>query len=397
MHRFTPRVRIYSSLSLCALRAGSGLFGLLCLFFVLSGCTENKTDQASAKGKGGSPPLPVKVATVVRKDVPVELRAVGLAEPFASVEVKSQISGLLEKVGFLEGDQVKAGDILFRIDSRPYVSLLLQAEATRDKDLAALENARKQAERYLPAAENGYVSIEQSDAAQTSVATLQAQVKADEAQVVRARIDLDNCTIRSPISGHTGVLSEEFGNLVKAAADLPLVTINQISPIKVSFTLPEQMLSEVKKHLAAGDMEVVATSAEGALTGKLSFFDNKVNQENGTIRLKAIFANEAQQLWPGQFVNIGLRLTVRKDATVAPTRAIQSSQNGDFVYVVAQDQIVAVRPVVVAFSDEGQSVIESGLDVGEIVVTDGQLRLRAGAVVKTVSEPTTSSEPKAAQ
>jgi len=369
-------------------RAMGSSLCILCVVIILTGCSEDQTGQTAAKGNNTATPLPVKIATVMRKDVPVELRAIGLAEAFATVEIKSQISGVLEKVGFKEGARVATGDLLFLIDARPYVSRLEQAQASLAKDLAALENARKQAQRYLPAAEKGYVSIEQSDQAQTNVATLEAQVQADQAAVTSARIDLDNCSIHAPIAGYTGQLFADQGNLVKAEADQPLVTINQTSPIKVTFTLPEQVFPEVKKHLAAGDMAVIVNAVGTTLSGKLSFVDNKVDRETGTIRLKATFANESQQLWPGQFVNTRLRLTTRKDATVVPTRAVQTSQTGDFVYVVKSDQTVEQRPVTVAFSDDDQSVIDSGLEVGETVVTDGQLRLRAGAVVQPVVEPT---------
>jgi multidrug efflux system membrane fusion protein len=340
--------------------------------------------------------LPVKTAQVVRQDVPVELRAIGIAEAYSRVDVKSQISGLLVAVGFQEGDRVKAGDLLFRIDPRTYRSRLEQAQAALAKDLAALENARKQALRYLPAAEKGYVSFEQADQAQTNVATLEAAVQADQAAVASARIDLDRCTITSPISGYTGELSADPGNLVKAEADQPLVTVSQVAPIKVSFTLPEQALPEVKKQLAAGDMDVIVQIAEASMTGRLVFLDNQVNQDTGTIRLKAVFANQEHDLWPGQFVNVRLRLKIRKDAIVVPARAVQAGQEGDFVYIVKDDQTVDQRPVEVAFSDDVQAVIAAGLEAGETVVTDGQLRLRVGAKVKTVAEAgTISSDGKA--
>lgn len=378
-------------------RAARCALGILCLWLTIAGCSENQSGTSGAKAKSGSASLPVKVATVVRKDVPVELRAVGLAEASATVAIKSQISGVLEEVGFKEGERVEVGDLLFRIDPRHYLSRLEQARATLAKDLAALENFRKQALRYLPAAEKGYVSAEQSDQAQTNVETLEAQVQADQAAVASARIDLDNCTIRAPLSGYTGELFEDIGNLIKAEADQPLVTINQTAPIKVSFTVPEQTLPELKKHLADGGMEVIVNAAETTLTGKLDFLDNQVDQNTGTIRLKATFANPSRQLWPGQFVNVRLRLTTRKDATVVPTRSIQASQEGDFVYVVNSNQTVAQRPVSVAFSDDAEAVIDSGLEVGETVVTDGQLRLRVGAAVKPVVEPQAQAAPGAAR
>lgn len=379
------------------LRAVSSSLSILCVVTILNGCSENRSGRTVVKEKGSAQPLSVRIATVIRRDVPVELSAVGLAEAFASVAIKSQISGILQEVGFKEGDQVKAGDLLFRIDSRPYLSRLDQARAALAKDQAALENARKQAQRYLPAAEKGYVSAEQSDQAQTNVTTLKAQIQANQAAESSARLDLDNCTIRAPISGYTGELFEDIGNLVKAEADQPLVTINQISPIKVSFTLPERVLADLKKYLAGRGMDVIVDSEEMALTGKLDFLDNQVNQESGTIRLKATFANKIKQLWPGQFVNVRLRLSTRQDATVIPTRAVQAGQNGEYVYVVNSNQTVDQRSVTVAFSNDAEAVIDAGLDVGETVVTDGQLRLRSGVRVQVIAEQKSQAAPGGGQ
>jgi multidrug efflux system membrane fusion protein len=351
----------------------------------VSGCSGSKGGRGEKGGKPKAPPVPVSVATSSRRDMPVEIEAIGTVEPFASVGIKSQVAGVLEKVNFHEGDPVKEGDLLFAIDPRPFAARLGQAQAALAKDRAALDNARRQAERYLPAAEKGYVSEEQSDQAQTSVATLAAMVQADEAAVENSRLDLDNCSIRSPISGLAGDLLIDQGNLVKASADQPLVTINQITPVKVSFTLPEQTLPELKKYLAARTLEVQAGPPGGAdklLTGKFSFLDNSVDATTGTIRLKATFANTDRTLWPGQFVNVRLLLTTRKDATVVPVQAVQTGQDGAYVYVVKPDQTVEQRPVTAGFTFGGLTVIEAGMAVGETVVTDGQLRLTPGAAIK---------------
>ncbi len=374
----------------------------LCLILMLSGCSGSNDDARVEKtGAGGktkaAPPVPVAVATCVRKDMPVALEAIGTVEPFATVGIRSQVSGILEKVNFREGDQVKQGDRLFVIDSRPFAARLDQAQADLARDRATLDNARKQAERYLPAAEKGYISEEQSDQAQTSVATLAAAVQADAAAVESARLDLDNCTISSPISGFTGQLQADRGNLVKASGDQPLVTINQINPIKVSFSLPEQSVPELKKYLAKGGLEVMAIPQDAGrqpLTGKFSFLDNTVDQATGTILLKATFANSDQSLWPGQFVKVRLLLTTRRDVTVIPTKAVQTGQTGDYVYVVTGEMTVEQRPVTVGFSVGGESVIDTGLAEGETVVTDGQLRLRPGATIKplTGSDKSAGSE-----
>ncbi|MFA7381860.1 MAG: efflux RND transporter periplasmic adaptor subunit [Desulfurivibrionaceae bacterium] len=358
----------------------------LCLLLLLSGCSGGK-EAKNKDGKDKSKPVPVTVAASSRKDMPVEVEAIGTVEPFASVGVKSLVAGILNKVNFREGDPVKAGDLLFAIDPRPFVARLSQAQAALARDRAALDNARRQAERYTPAAAKGYVSEEQADQAQTSVATLTALVQADEAAVENARLDLNNCTIRSPISGYAGGLLVDQGNLVKESADQPLVTINQVTPIKVTFSLPEQSLPELKKHLSAHPLEVLATPpGNGAkpLRGKLSFLDNTVDPSTGTIRLKATFANPERSLWPGQFVNVRLLLAIRKDATVVPLQAVQTGQDGAYLYVVKKDQTVEQRPVTVAFSVGNDSVIASGLEAGETVVIDGQLRLIPGATIKAV-------------
>ena len=383
-----PRAGLWPILALCLL-----------LLLLLSGCSGAKEAKNKKDGKDKSKPVPVTVAVSSRKDMPVEVEGIGTVEPFASVGVKSLVAGVLDKVNFREGDPVKAGDLLFAIDPRPFVARLSQAKAALAKDRAALDNARRQAERYTPAAAKGYVSEEQADQAQTSVSTLTAMVQADEAAVESARLDLGNCSIRSPLTGYAGGLQVDQGNLVKASADEPLVTINQVTPIKVSFTLPEQTLPELKKHLSARTLEVLAPlpgNTAKPLSGKLSFLDNTVDPTTGTIRLKATFANPDRSLWPGQFVNVRLLLTIRKDATVVPAQAVQTGQAGAYLYVVKKDQTVEQRPVTVAFSVGNDSVIASGLAVGETVVTDGQLRLTPGAAIKAV-KPVEAGKAEAAK
>lgn len=362
----------------------------VCILLILPGCSGSPDAQRETgidSGKPKAPPVPVTVAVSSSRDMPVAIETIGTVEPFASVAIKSQVNGILDKVNFLEGDPVNKGDLLFAIDPRPFAARLNQAQATLAKDQAALENARKQAARYLPAAAKGYVSEEQSDQAQTSVATLTAAVHADEAALENARLDLDNCTIRAPITGITGALMVDQGNLVKSSGDQTLVTLNQVTPIKINFTLPEQALPELKKSLVAGTLEVLASPAgqdDKPLPGRFSFLDNAVDPTTGTIRLKATFANPDQDLWPGQFVKVRLLLATRQEATVVPSQAVQTGQAGTYIFVVKNDQTVEQRPVTVAFSVGGSSVIDSGLSVGETVVTDGQLRLKPGTTVKPV-------------
>lgn len=333
--------------------------------------------------------MPVRVATSERQDVPVEVHAVGTTAAFARVEMKSQVSGLLDQIHFNEGDPVTAGDLLFSLDPRPFRSRLNQALAVLAKNRAALDNARKQMQRYLPAAQKGYVTNEQADEAETLVASLSAQVLADEAAVESARLDLENCQIKAPISGLSGELMVERGNLVKAASDQALVAINQMSPLKISFTLPESLLPALMKNRALGEMPVFIENPDPQkepLVGRLVFFDHQINRENGTLQLKAEVDNQSHLLWPGQFVNLRLRMTTRKNATVIPTRALLTSQDGDLVYVVAADQHVAPQRVQVAFSAGDLTVIDAGLAAGETVVTDGQMRLKPGVKVNVLAD-----------
>ena len=365
----------------------------LVLLLLLAGCSGSKDTKEKTAGQGAkNKPLPVTVAVSSRKDMPVEISAIGTVEPLATVGIKSQVDGIVEKVNFKEGDRVEKGDLLFAIDPRPFATRLEQAKAALEKDRAALANARKQAERYRPAADKGYVSEEEADQVETGVATLAAAVLADQAALATAGLDLDNCSIRSPLSGYTGELLADQGNLVKAQGDAPLVTINQVSPVKVRFTLPEQALPELKLCLAASTLEVRATPpgpGGKTVTGLFSFLDNSADPATGTIRLKATFANTDHSLWPGQFVDVRLRLAVRKDATVVPEQAVQTGQQGAYLYVVGKDLTVSLRPVTVDFSLGGESVIGSGLAAGETVVVDGQLRLTPGATVKPMAAAAT--------
>jgi len=363
-----------------------GVALLLCLTLLAAcsdlGATDNKGSKKVAKS------VPVSMTQVRLDDVPIELKTIGSVEPFASVAIKSQVDGVLEQVGFKEGDRVNSGAILFKIDPRPFAARVAQAQADLVKDRASLDNARKQADRYSTAAVNGYVSAEQADDAQTSVATLAAVLEADKAALANAQLNLDNCVIRAPISGFTGALLVDRGNLVRAAADRPLVTINQVSPIKVSFTLPEQNLAQLRSHLPSAQVQVSLsdnTTTEQTRTGRISFIDNMVNQTTGTIRLKANFENTDAALWPGQFVPVRVQLTIRKGAVVVPTEAVQTGLDGDYVYVVGADQRAKLRPVKVAFNTSTLAVIDQGLTTGETVVTDGQLRLHEGATVKPVA------------
>jgi len=366
---------------------------LVVLSLVLISCSGSESGKKNGNVQPASRAVPVSVARVETADVPLELTSVGTVEPYASVLIKPQVTGILQQVAFAEGQYVKRGDLLFVIDQRPFAARVAQAKAALAKNQATLANARRQAERYQNAVNSGYVSSEKADQAETSVATLQATLLADEAALTNAQLDLDNCIIRAPLDGYTGALLVDEGNLVKASSEQSLVTINQLSPVKVSFTLPEQHLAEIRKHLASGELQPFINNPSGngkTLTGKISFLDNSVDRMTGTIRLKADFKNANKELWPGQFFPVNVRLTVRKNVLVIPARAVQSGLDGSYVFVVA-DNHARQRQVTIEFNSGDLAVVAQGLTADEVVVTDGQLRLRDGARVSLTDPPSSGS------
>jgi len=331
------------------------------------------------------PPVPVAVGIVVQKTVPVQIRAIGNVEAYSTVSVKSQIGGILTRVHFREGQDVSKGALLFTIDPRPYEASLRQAEANLSKDNAQLENAREEVRRYGELVKKGYVAQEQYDQIRTNSASLDATVNADKAMVENARLQLKYCYIYSPIAGKTGNLISNEGNLIKANADTSMVIINQIQPIYVTFSVPEQYLSEIKKYMAGGKVKVQAFITKGEENpeeGALTFVDNTVDPATGTIKLKATFTNKVKRLWPGQFVDVVMILTMQPNAIVVPTSAIQAGQKGQYVYVVKNDLTVEDRVITVGRTLNSETVIDKGLQAGERVVTDGQLRLVPGAKVE---------------
>ena len=324
------------------------------------------------------------VAGSTKKTLPVEIAATGHVEASATVEIRSQVTGILKFVHFQEGDEVKAGDLLFTIDPRPFAAHLAGAEAELVKTRAELENARREADRYALAAQKGYVSVEQSDQAATRVATFSATVKANQAAVDNARLELEYCSIRAPFGGRTGELRNDQGNLIKANADDAMVSIRQTQPILVAFTVPGLHLQDIFRYMTAGDLRVLATDAlwdKEPLTGTLAFIDNTVDPTTGVIRLKASFTDSENRLWPGQLSAVRLHLTDRVDCIVVPSQAVQIGQNGAYVYVVREDRTVSYRPVTPGMHYKGETLIEAGLQEGERVVTDGQLQLADGVEV----------------
>ncbi|HEY7461293.1 MAG TPA: efflux RND transporter periplasmic adaptor subunit [Gemmatimonadota bacterium] len=340
------------------------------------------------------PPVPVTVAAVERRDMPFELEAAGTVEPMQSVAVRAQVAGVLDSVGFHEGDLVRKDQVLFLIDPRPYRAALRQAQAALARDRAQAENARQNLERYRELAAKDYVTAQQLDEARATVAALEATVAGDEAGVEKANLDLQYATLRSPIDGRAGNLLVRPGNLVSADGQTPLVTVNQIDPILVRFALPATDLARVREH--AGPDVVVQAVPQGApgppLDGTLSFVDNAVDSLTGTILLKGRFANPEGLLWPGQLVHVAVRLFVERAATVVPAAAVVAGQEGSYVFVVGPEDKADLRPVQVERVANNVAVVGKGVEPGERVVTDGQLRLRPGARVTIKPPPTLQPE-----
>lgn len=355
-----------------------------CALILLSGCSNAKGSEGKngQKKKSG---IPVAIEVSRKKTLPLEIGATGHVEAFATVGVRSQVTGTLKTVHFKEGDEVKAGEVLFTIDPRPFAANLAKAEAMLARDKADLENARREGERYAVAAKKGLASAEQADQAATRIATLTATVKANQAAVDAAQLELDYCTIRAPFAGRTGEVKDDQGNLIKANGDTPMVTINQIRPVLAAFTVPGQHLRAINQYRAAGTLKVrMADKAAVAipLTGTLSFIDNTVDPTTGAIRLKATFANTEKTLWPGQLIDVRLELTTRPDCIVVPSQAVQVGQKGPYLYVVKDDQTVEYRPVTPGMLVNGETVIEAGLQADERVVIDGQMQLADGVKIE---------------
>jgi multidrug efflux system membrane fusion protein len=355
------------------------LTSLAALLLLAAGCSNKEAVQA-AKPMAAAP---VRVATVASRTMPVELQAIGNVEAISTVSIKAQISGQLLRVHFKEGDFVKKGQLLFTIDRAPFEAALRQAEGTLAKDEAQALNSKLDAERYQGLGKQGVVSKQQVDAAGAAANAMAATVAADKAAVETAKINLEYTSIYSPINGRTGSVGVKEGNLVKAN-DVPiLVTINQIEPIYVSFSIPEQQLAELKQYSNTKSLKVDAAPQGSTqhFQGRLTFIDNSVDLTTGTIKLKATFDNAAHALWPGQFADVNLTLKSQPNAVVVPTAALQTSQNGTYVYLVEQDLTAKQQPVKVGWNVGEDTVIASGLQPGQRVVTDGQLRLTPGAKV----------------
>jgi multidrug efflux system membrane fusion protein len=355
-----PRIRIW----------GPAL-GLL----TIAACSETDSPR--------TPPVPVVVATAERRPVPFELAATGTVEPLQTVAVQAQVGGILRRVAFKEGDEVKRGQILFELDSRPYRAALDQALAALARDRAQAANAAQEAKRYESLAEKQYVTTQQYEQARTAATATQATLAGSQAAVDEARLNLQYATIRAPITGRTGSLLVREGNLVRANATQPLVTINQIRPILVRFAVPASNLPLIQEHL--GKSIVVRAEPAGGgdpSEGSLSFVDNAVDTATGTILLKGRFPNDDGALWPGGFVNVRLQLYVEPNALVVPAAAVVSGQQGSFVFVVQADSSAATRPVTISRTAGDFAIVNGDVQAGDQVVVDGQLRLRQGSKVQ---------------
>jgi multidrug efflux system membrane fusion protein len=331
------------------------------------------------------------VAIAERRAMPFELAATGTVEPLQTVEVQAQVAGILQRVAFKEGDEVKQGQVLFQVDPRPYRAALDQALAALARDRAQAANAAEDVKRYEALVEKQYVTAQQYDQVRTTAAAAQATLAGTQAAVDQARLNLQYSTIRAPISGRTGSLLVREGNLVRANAQQPLVVINRIRPILARFAVPASNLSLIQAHLGK-DIVVRAepSSAGDPSEGKLSFVDNAVDTATGTILLKGRFPNDDGSLWPGAFVNVRLQLYIEPNALVIPAVAVVTGQQGSFVFVVQPDSSAVTRPVTVNRTAGDYAIVSGDVQPGDRVVTDGQLRLRQGSKVQIKAAPDTT-------
>ncbi|MBK1662027.1 efflux RND transporter periplasmic adaptor subunit [Paracraurococcus ruber] len=350
-------------------------------------------EQAEGPGaRGGRPgrggPVPVTIAAAQRQDLPIRLDAIGTVQAFNTITVRAQVDGQLIEVAFTEGQMVKRGDVLARIDPRPYQAALDQAVAKKAQDEALLANARLDLQRYTQLARNEGVSRQQQDTQRAQVAQFEAQVQADQGAIDAARTQLSFTTIRSPLDGRVGLRLVDQGNIVRAGDATGIVTVSQLQPIAVVFTLPQQELPRVQDALARGKV-LVQVVRQGDVQGReppraegeLLTLDNAVDAQTGTIRLKASFPNDDMRLWPGAFVNVRLEVDRLPGVTTVPLVAVQRGPEGPFAYVLKPDRTVEQRPVTLGALTVADAVVRRGIAPGERVVTSGALRLSPGAAV----------------
>ncbi len=381
--------RSHRNVEACMLR-GLALFVLAALGVLASGCAKQQAAPAAR------PPASVTVGKVTQKTMPVEVLAVGNVESMSTVQIRAQVGGEVQEVHFNEGDFVKKGQVLFTIDPRPYEASLAQAKAALARDKATDVYNRSQAKRYKTLFDQGVIPAEQVDSFTSAADASDAVVNADEAAVKTAELNLEYCTINSPLDGRTGAVMVKAGNLVKVA-DVPIVVINQVNPIYVNFTVPQQYWPDIKEHVDHGALHVKAVipqDAGASIDGTMTFIDNVVDPTTGTIHLRGTFQNQQNRLWPGLYVNILLTLSQQPNATVVPAHAIITTQQGSYVYVVRPNNTVEQRTVVPTRTIADETVVEKGVKLGETIVTDGQINLIPGAKIDAKNS---ADEPAKAQ
>ena len=338
--------------------------------------------------RSAAPAIPVMASKAERADIPIELAGIGTVQALNSVLVRSRVDGQIVKVNFSEGKDVHAGEVLVEIDPAPYQAALAQAQANMLKDQAQLENARLDLDRATRLAKTGATSAQQLDTSKALVAQLDAGVKADQAAIDMAQVQLDYSRIRAPIDGRAGTRLVDAGNIVRAADLTGVVTINQVHPIFVNFALPAESLPRIRAGLKNGDISVTAQDSNGRdlAAGKLSVIDNAINATTATINYKAVFDNTEEVLWPGQFVNVRIRLDILRDVIAVPITAVQYGPDGAYAFIVGPDRKVQKRPIKTGVVNKISAVIEAGLQTGDLVVTDGQYRIETGSTVEVLTK-----------
>jgi membrane fusion protein, multidrug efflux system len=338
--------------------------------------------------RNAAPAIPVMASKVARMDIPIELVGLGTVQALNSVLVRSRVDGQIVKVNFSEGKDVHAGDVLVEVDPAPYEAALAQAKATKLRDEALLENARLDLDRATRLVKSGATSGQQLDTAKSLVAQLDASVKADQAAIDQAQVQLNYSYIRAPIDGRAGTRLVDPGNIVRAAEATGIVTINQVHPIFVTFSLPSDSLPQIRVRSRNGDIDVTAQDPSGhdLAVGKLSVIDNQINAATGTLNYKALFDNGDEVLWPGQFVNVRVRLDTLHDVVAVPITAVQYGSDGPYAFIVGADRKVQKRPIKTGLINKVSAVITDGLQPGDMVVTEGQYRIEAGSLVEVLAD-----------
>ncbi len=383
-----PRRRRWPWLLLAVLLAGGGAAWWYWPQITGQGAAP-QAPQARPGGRGRfQGAVPVTAAAAARADIPVLVDGLGTVQALNSITIRSQVDGILTAIAFTEGQEVQAGDVLARIDPRTYAAALAQAEAKRAQNAALLANARLDLQRYVDLARSNGASRQQLDTQRAQVAQFEAQILADEAAIDTARTQLDFTTIRSPIDGRVGIRGVDRGNLIRAGDANGIVLVNQVAPISVLFTLPQQELPRVIAAMQAGPVVVQALAGDGSVraTGALLTPDNTVDQTTGTIRLKATFGNEDRMLWPGAFINVRIQLGTLRQVLTVPLAAVQRGPDGPYAFVVRADSTVEQRPLGLGLITPREAVVTRGLQPGERVVTSGGLRLNNGSEVN-VADP----------